>query len=46
MSRYIQTPPKEKKAKPKERKVPLSQPGKYNQKVMEAAKPVYGQEKM
>jgi len=45
MSRYIQRPEK-KKEKKAERKIPLSQPGKYNQKAMEAAKPVYGQGKM
>lgn len=46
MSRYVQQPKESKTAKNKERKVPLSQPGKYNQKTMEAAKPVYGQGKM
>ena len=46
MSRYIQRPKQVKEAKKKERKIPLSQPGKYNQKAMESAKPIYGQGKM
>jgi len=42
MSRFIQQTEKKKEAKG-ERKIPLSQPGSknYNQKVMEAAKPLY-----
>ena len=46
MSRYIQRPKEGKEAKKKERKIPLSQPGKYNQKAMESTKPIYGQGKM
>jgi len=46
MLRYIQQPKEGKEAKKKERKIPLSQPGKYNQKAMESAKPIYGQGKM
>ena len=43
MSRYIQQPKDNKKVKPKERKIPLSQPGSkgYNQTVMVNSKPLY-----
>lgn len=43
MSRFIQQPKDKAKSKKVERKIPLSKPGSqgYNQKVMEAAKPLY-----
>jgi hypothetical protein len=48
MSRFIQQGKEKPKSKKVERKIPLSQPGSkgFNKKVMEAAKPVYGQSKM
>lgn len=41
--RYQQVKPVQPIRKPKERKVPLSQPGSkgYNQRTMEASKPLY-----
>ena len=41
MSRYVQQKEKPKSPKKTERKVPLSQPGVFNKKTMEAAKPLY-----
>ena len=41
VGRYQEVKPVVAAKKPTERKTPLSQPGKYNQKAMEAAKPIY-----
>lgn len=41
VGRYQQVKPVTAVKKPVERKTPLSQPGKYNQQAMEAAKPIY-----
>jgi len=41
VGRYQQVKPVTPPKQPKERKTPLSQPGTYNQQIMEASKAIY-----